>query len=132
MARKLSRRALAQYVADTLTEANRKTVVQQLAAYLVETRRTKELTLIIRDVTYFLAQKGVVNATVTSAFKLSAETQQAIKKFVASQTDAKSVTVTNQTDPSVLGGFKVSLPGAELDQTVAHQLTVLKTRFKKA
>jgi len=32
----------------------------------------------------------------------------------------------------VLGGIKLELPGRELDTTITRQLTLLKTRYKKA
>ncbi|MDB5162163.1 MAG: atpH [Candidatus Saccharibacteria bacterium] len=132
MARKLSRRSLALYVADQILTDNARTVVKQLAAYLVENRRTKELELIVRDVDYFLSQRGIITATITSAFDLSVETKKAITAFITNKTKASSVIVGTTIDPSVIGGVKINLPGYEFDQTVAHQLTVLKTRFKKA
>jgi len=133
VAKKLSRRTLATYVADRLIAGDAPAgVVMQLAAYLVESRRTKELGLIVRDVAYFLAEKGTVHATITSAFDLSAETQKAIEAFIKEETGGTTVSFDTLIDPTVLGGVKISLPGRELDQTVAHQLTVLKTRFKKA
>ena len=132
MARKISRRNLAQYVADNLTTDAHATVIKQLAGYLVESRRTKELELIVRDVQYFLAQKGLVGAVVTSAFDISFETKKAIELFIKSKTKASKVFIDATVDESVIGGVKISLPGSELDDTIAHQLTVLKTRFKKA
>lgn len=132
MARKLSRRSLAMYVATNLINKKRAKVVKELAAYLVETRRTKELNLIVSDVNYYLSEVGITSATVTSAFDLSAETKKAIEKFIATKTKSSEVTVETRVDPAVLGGVKISVPGYELNQTIAHQLTVLKTRFKKA
>ena len=132
MPRRLSRRSLALYVADSLAGGAKTPVVQQLAGYLVESRRTKELELIVRDVEYVLAQKGIVAATVTSAFDLSAETKKAVTELIKNQTKATKIELASQIDPSVIGGVKINLPGYELDQTIAHQLTVLKTRFKKA
>ncbi|MFZ2126349.1 MAG: F0F1 ATP synthase subunit delta [Candidatus Microsaccharimonas sp.] len=132
MARKLSRRSLAMYVATQLVAKNRAKVVKELAAYLVETRRTKELSLIVRDINFYLSEVGITSATVTSAFDLSAETKKAIEKFIATKTKSSEVAIETEIDPTVIGGVKISLPGYELDQTIAHQLTVLKTRFKKA
>lgn len=133
MARRLSRRALATYMADALVEGkHRSTVIKQLAAYLLLTRRTDELDLIVRDVSYLLSQQGIISATVTSAFELETETKTAIKQLIAAETKATQVSIDTVIEPSVLGGVKINVPGAELDQTITHQLTVLKTRFKKA
>lgn len=132
MARKLSRRSLAMYVATQLVSKKRAKVVKELAAYLVETRRTKELTLIVRDINFYLSEVGITSATVISAFDLSAETKKAIEKFIAEKTKSTEVALETEVDPTVLGGVRIAVPGYELNQTIAHQLTVLKTRFKKA
>jgi len=130
---RLSRRAIAEYISAGLIDGtSKKTLLNQLAAYLVESRRTKELDLIVRDIEFNLSQKGVVQTTITSAFDLSAETKKALEAFVKSKTKATQVSLTSVVEPSVIGGVKISIPGRELDQTVAHKLTVLKTRFKKA
>jgi len=130
---RLSRRAIAEYISAGLIDGTSKnTLLNQLAAYLVESRRTKELDLIVRDIEFNLSQKGVVQTTITSAFDLSAETKKALEAFVKSKTKATQVSLTSVVEPSVIGGVKISIPGRELDQTVAHKLTVLKTRFKKA
>ncbi|MES2631020.1 MAG: F0F1 ATP synthase subunit delta [Patescibacteria group bacterium] len=131
---KVSRRAVALYVARELSDANdrhHKKVVLQLAAFLVDTRRTKELPLIIRDIEYYLAEAGSVSGVITTAFDLTAETKKAIEKYVKEQTGAKTVELDNIIDPTVLGGVKVSIPGHELDATVRRNLTILKTQFKK-
>ncbi len=130
---KLSRRALATYVADALMNGTgRAKVVKQLAGYLIDTRRTKELDLIVRDVNAILADHGVVNATLTSAFELEAATTTAIERLIVAHTKASKVSLNKVIEPNVLGGLKISLPDSELDQTVLHQLTILKTRYKKA
>jgi F0F1-type ATP synthase delta subunit len=132
MARKISRRSLAMYVATNLINQRRAVVVKQLAAYLVETRRTKELDMIVRDINFYLSEVGITSATLTSAYDLSTETKKAIEKFIVQKTKSSEVAIETRVDPTLLGGIKISLPGYELDQTIAHQLTVLKTRFKKA
>ncbi len=129
---KLSRRAIALYVANELGDDKRhKQVVLQLAAYLVDTHRVKELPLIIRDIEFYLAEAGSVSGIITTAFDLSAETKKAIEKYVKQQTGANEVSLDQFIDPSVIGGVKVSIPGHELDATVRRNLTILKTRFKK-
>ena len=129
---KLSRRSLSLYVANGLNDPTaRKTVLLQLAAYLVDTRRTKELPLIVRDIEFYLAEAGSVAGVVTSAFDLSAETKKAIEKYVKQQTGAKEVLLDHVVEPSVLGGIKINTPGHELDATVRRNLTILKTQYKK-
>ena len=134
---KLSRRAIATYVASQLTgpqatEATSKKVILQLAAYLVDTRRTKELSLIVRDIQVYLSDAGMVSGAITTASTLSAATKTAIEKYIKGQTGAATVALDSIIDPSVIGGVKISIPGRELDATVSRNLTVLKTRFKQA
>tara|TARA_Y100001949_G_scaffold28778_1_gene21912 strand:+ start:2204 stop:2605 length:402 start_codon:yes stop_codon:yes gene_type:complete len=133
MAKKLSRRALSVYIADQLIEgAAVKVVAQKVAAYLLENRRTKELHLVLRDVQWRLAERGIATGTVTTAFALETESKKAIEQFVKAKTGATQVTIDPIVDPRVLGGVKIRLPGREFDTTVARALTTLKTRYKKA
>ena len=69
MAERISRRSLAEYIADRLV-AGDTTVIEQLAAYLIETRRTKQVDLYVSDIEYALIDRGVVIADVTSAHHL--------------------------------------------------------------
>jgi len=131
---RLSRRSIAEYIATGLIDGkkSKKLLLQQLAGYLVDTQRTKELDLIVRDIEYSLSEKGIVQASIVSAFDLTAETKKALEAFVKTKTNATQVSLANMVDPAVIGGVKITIPGRELDQTVARQLTVLKTRLKKA
>lgn len=133
MSSRLSRRSMASYIANGLIEGrDTKQLFLQLAGYLVDSRRTKELSLIVRDIEYNLSEKGIVQGEVISAFELTAETVKALETLVKDKTNASQVSLSTLVNPSVLGGVKITIPGHELDQTAAHQLTVLKTRFKKA
>jgi F-type H+-transporting ATPase subunit delta len=130
---RLSRRTIAKYIADQLiAEADSDTLIQQLAAYLVDTRRTKELSLIVRDIQYFMAQAGSVYGVVTTATALPAATQKAVEAYVKQHTGANTVSLENSIDADVIGGVKISIPSRELDATIHHSLNILKTRFKKA
>lgn len=131
MARKISRRQLAAYVAKQLSDGKRASALRQLAGYLVDTRRTKELEVIVRDIMHHLARSGIVHAQVVSAFELSNETKAFVKEFVAQQTQATEVTLHSVIDERVLGGLKISTPGKELDTTIAHHLATLRTTAKK-
>jgi len=130
---RISRRSIAEYIATGLIDGkDKKALLNELAAFLIETKRTKELDLIVSDIEFQLSDKGIVQTVVTSASELTVETKKALEAFVKQKTEARQVTLTSMVDPTVLGGVKIAVPGYELDQTVAHQLTVLKTRFKKA
>ena len=133
MARPLSRRVVARHIAQRLIAGEKVTELsEQLAAYLILHRRTNELSTILRDVAHHLAQEGHVEAVVTTASSLDKSAEAAVKKLVQQATDAHDVTVAVEIDESVIGGVKIETPGHELNATIAHQLQVLKTRYKKA
>lgn len=133
MARKLSRRSLALHVATHLVNGKpQKEIALQLAAYLMSTRRTKELGSIIRDVQYYLADRGHIAGTVFSAQELSAVTLKELESFTRGKTGAQNVTFDTEVDESLIGGVRIQIPGYELDTTISRQLTILKTRYKKA
>ena len=121
----ISQRRLAAYVAGQLfASGDKKRLIQELAAYLIETGRVRDLNQVVAAIEEALASRGAVVATVTTARPLSPENKQAIvKQFTP--TGAK-LYIREQIDPSVIGGFKIELPGSQFDGTVIHKLTTLK------
>ena len=132
MAQRLSRRRLADYYVQTVEAGTPSAeVLQHIAGYLIESRRTKEMALVVRDIETVLAEHGTVTGTLTSAYDLDEKTLASIKASIAARTSAKTVELYTQTDPELLGGYKITIPGKALDATIATQLTTLKTHFRK-
>ncbi|HEU4830986.1 MAG TPA: F0F1 ATP synthase subunit delta [Candidatus Saccharimonadales bacterium] len=132
MAMRLSRRKISRHYATALVQgADSGKLALQLAAHLIETKRTKELSLIIRDITHHLSLQGIVSASVISAHELSAQTKKAIIDFVQKTTNASDVQLQEDVKPELLGGIRLKFPGHELDTTIAKRLTLLKTNYKK-
>jgi len=127
MAIRLSRRKLADYCADRLL-AGDKSVSTVLAAYLVDTKRTREATLIVRDIEFALARRGVVVADVASAHELSTVAKQAVTSFIEATRGNVSIQLRTSLQPELLGGLKLNLPGQEYDATIRRKLTTLKAR----
>ena len=121
----ISQRRLAAYVAgQLLASGDKKRLIKELAAYLIETGRVRDLNQLVAAIEEALASRGAVVATVTTARPLSPENKQAIvKQFTP--TGAK-LYIREQIDSSVIGGFKIELPGSQFDGTVIHKLTTLK------
>lgn len=125
MAARVSRRKIALYVTQQLLAgAKQKAVMKEVAAFLVDTRRTRELGLVIRDIEGELATHGIVVADVLSAYPLADE----LKKEVARLVDAKDLQLRETIDPNVLGGMRVSVPGKRFDSTIRHKLEALKAK----
>lgn len=124
---KLSRRKLSGHVATRLLNGDgAKLVMKELAAHLIDTGRTRELELIVRDIETHLLANGTALATTISARKLTDEAKQAIEKFVkAGQLGVKNVVLREQIDESVIGGVRIELPGSIADFTVKAKLDKL-------
>lgn len=125
MAQRLSRRKIAEHAANKLVSGvTSKKVLKEVAAYLVEARRTREMELVVRDIEAALAEKGIVVADVTSARPLTAQLKGEVSKLVGT----KNVQLRETIDETVLGGMRVTVPGKRFDGTVRRKLTVLKSK----
>lgn len=121
---RISRRKLAEYVAGRVIKGDAKKALDELAAFLVETRRTDELELLVRDIEQELADHGVVVADITTAHPLSDSLKEGIKELVG----GKTLQVRETIDESVLGGVRVDIPGKRFDGTIRRKLTALKAK----
>ena len=127
MATKLSRRKLAGNAAARLSGGeSKKTVLQELAAYLLDTNRKKEAELIVRDIEAMLADAGTAIGTVISARPLSSDAMSVIESFVKAQNTAvKTVVLRERIDETLIGGVRLELPGQQLDASVKAKLEQL-------
>lgn len=120
---KLSRRKIAAYVAarvkNGVVPAD---VLTEVAAYLYETRRLREITLVVRAIEDALMEQGTVIATVTSARPLDEQ----LRAAVTSQLGTAEVHLREVVDPAVIGGLRVQTPEASYDGTIAHKLNGLR------
>ena len=132
MTAKLSRRKITNYIADSLaTKNNVHQTITRLAGLLIDTHRTKELDVIVRDIEYALAQRGIVSAQAVTAFDISAETRQAIEAIINARRNTHIIQLQHFVNPDVIGGVKLDIPGYRLDTTIAHKLSTLRTNYKK-
>lgn len=120
----LSRQKLAAYYVQEY-QAGRD-ALPRIAAYLVETRRTHEQTLLVRDIEAALAREGVVVATVSSVHELSSALTAQVTDFLKTQYQASDVALRTRQDASLLGGIKIETADATMDATAAHALQALK------
>jgi F-type H+-transporting ATPase subunit delta len=127
MATRLSRRKLANYWADRLLAGDDAGVLAgQLAAYLSESRRTRELTLLVREIEQALLDRGVVVADITSARELTPEITKSIETFLKSAYNSSSVVLRQEIDESVIGGVRIETPDAQADTTVRRLINNIK------
>lgn len=119
---KISRRKLAQYVVEqTERKVSLAAVLRELAAYLIDTNRIREVELMIRAIEDAYAERGIVLAHVTTATELTAALRSDIEQMIG----ARQVTIESVIDPTVVGGVRIETPGAVLDATLQRKLLAL-------
>ena len=122
MAGRLSRRALATFVAKELLAGNDQ-IIDWLAALLIEERREREADLLVRDIESILADSGQMIVQVDTAHPLDVAT----KKEIESMFDQHKVHIKETVRPELIGGVKITTPTQSLDRTIAKKLEMLRT-----
>lgn len=125
---KIGRRRLARETARLLIEqpSRRTALVQQIAAYLIDTKQTRQADLLLKDIADELyLQNRQLSAEATYAYDLSAETQQAIADTLRAATGAAEVELHLSKNTDIIGGVIVRTPRQELDTTVRRKLKAL-------
>ena len=122
MAERISRRKLSAHVVDSIVRGgNLSVALEEVAAYLIDTKRTREATLVARSIEDELAARGTVIARVSSARPLDTEVKQAIQRLL----NASTVHLKEEVDASLIGGVRIEAPGKRLDASVKRKLLAL-------
>ena len=123
MTQKISRRKLASYVVDRFESgAPLATLLKEVAAYLVDSKRTREADLLVRTIEDVFAERGLVVARVTTAHPLTDALRQEISKLVGGD----KVHLDEIVDSTVIGGVRIDTPGKSLDATIERKLLALR------
>lgn len=118
----ISRRKLADYVAREIEAGSDiRQLIDQVAAYLIEAGRERDVELMRRTIEIALAHRGIIVANVTTAHPLSATERKAI----IAKIDAQRVYLRESVDPAVIGGVRIETPGRRFDATIARHLSRL-------
>jgi F-type H+-transporting ATPase subunit delta len=101
--------------------------VVRLAGLLAERARTDRLPAIAAEFRKLLnAERGIVEALVTSASPLTTDETDAVRAWVA-RTTSKTVALTTTVDESLIGGLMVRVGDTLLDASVKGRLERLRT-----
>ncbi len=126
---KLSTKQLAKAVVE-LIDTNRFSqarLSKMVAAYLIQERRSKDADALMREISEIQTASGRLEATATSAFKLSDEVRKQMQKLAkTTYPDAKKIMLHEVQDPAVLGGVRLEMPEKQLDLTIRSKLQKLK------
>lgn len=123
-----SRLDLAGVIAErTLHIKDASQLKKSVAAFLLEENIAPSLDSLMRDVQAYRAKHGHVEATVVSAYPITAQVRtDVIKALKAEYPLAKSFVLNERVDPEVVGGLRIELGNEELDLTVQSKLNTFK------
>ena len=126
---KIPRHELAMVLAaKAVLGVNAQKFSEEIAAYLLSEGRTNELDSLVRDIMQYRADHGIVEVVAVSAHRLSATVRKDVEARVRKMyPEAKKIIISEQTDPSVIGGVRIELANEQLDLSVRSKLN----RFKQ-
>jgi F-type H+-transporting ATPase subunit delta len=103
--------------------------VQSLALLLLERGRIAALPAIARAYQEMCDEKlGRARATVTSAHPLDVATQTEIRRVLEQRT-GRSVVMTAEVDPTLIGGIVAQVAGLVLDGSLSARLSALRSKI---
>ena len=114
-----------QIISEIFAGAN--PVVVNTLQLLVDTKRVSDAADLAEEFLNLAAKsQGIAEATVYSTRELTAEERESISTAFASRVGKKSLTITNEIDPSLLGGIRIQIGNHIYDSSVASKLERLK------
>lgn len=78
-----------------------------------------------------LKEKGIIEATVSSAQPLAKEAEEKIKELVMKEFGSKHVEISHKIDENLLGGAKIQVGDTIIDATLKGRLTKLAYSLQK-
>lgn len=122
MQQRISRRKLALLIVERIERGDEvDALVRELAAYLIESKRTREMDLVARAIEDELAARGTVIAHVTSARPLEGNIKTSLQRLL----NASTIHLTEEVDPSLIGGIRIEAPGKRLDASIKRKILAL-------
>ena len=111
----------------TMHISDMRLLAKEVAAYLMEQKRTSDLETLMRDVLAYRQQHGVLEAEVASAHELSDTTLKEVKQLLKEHyPNAKKIVVHAHIDTEVVGGLRVTLANEQLDMSVRSKLDMFR------
>jgi F0F1-type ATP synthase delta subunit len=120
---------LARYAVDRLEKGGSSAVLsKQLAALLVEQRRSRDLGQLMRLIESELDRRGKTQVTITSAHAVSDK----VKKELAQALSAKNPVFHEEINPATIGGVRANTLEREIDLTIRTKLKQVITNVKES
>lgn len=130
---RISSRQYAQSLYDSVAQKNEneiKLVLKNFVALLGKRRelaRAEEIISIFNDI--WNKDKGEIAATLISARKLEETVKKNITNYLENKTDAKKITLTEEVDEKLIGGFVLKYNGKVIDASLKTNLKELKNKI---
>lgn len=123
---KVSTTELARFAVDRIESgAPRNEVSTQIAAYLIDERRTRDLTVVMRAIEEELMRRGSEQVVITSARSVSEETKKQLAKLLG----AKNPVFSEIIDKDVIGGVKAQAGEKQIDLTIRGKLQSFQSKI---
>lgn len=125
----LSNRKVAEYAAEQLLDKKpSRKLIDQIAAYLISTKRTHQELAMVDAIETALLHRGVAVASVSSARPLDAANRAQIVATIKQQLPGVNrVHLRESVDAGLLGGITISVPGRRLEASIYDRLQQFKT-----
>ncbi len=123
MAKKLSRKELAEAIARLIHDDDTADLAREVASYLIAEKRVKDLDSLMRDVARIRQEQyGITEATATTALPLQDEVKRDIKTYLK----ADSLILNEEQDSALVGGLRLESGDSQLDVSIHNRLRKLK------
>ena len=108
-------------------------ITHSLINILVANKRTALLGNVARSyIDLYNDEQGVKVATVITAVPLSSELENKVMAKLKELTGSEKVTLTNEIDPAIIGGFILRVGDIQYNASIANQFGNLKREFSKS
>lgn len=123
----ISNKQLAKIIYLQLKSQKSKKVSEEVAKFLVENKRTKDLSKIMREVSDLQYKRdNVQEVTMTSAYRLSDDIKQQILHHI----NVKKYVVNEVIDQELIGGVRIESNDSIFDLSVRNRLQKLKASYR--
>ena len=107
--------------------SNTEKITQDFIGYLTEKKREVELHNIASQyISAYNEMKGIVSATVVSAEPLSADAMTKMKTYVGGLLGKSDILLSNDVDPTIIGGIIIKHEDKILDKSVSRELREIR------
>lgn len=102
-------------------------IAKEVAAYLVQERRTRDHDPIMKALIKLREEQGIVEVNASSARELDDATKKEILELLSARLgDNKEIVLTEEVDDNLVGGVRLDSANIRIDMTIRNKLTKLK------